>query len=260
MMSKLSIPAEAIAALMTADARALAQEALRPFAAVALGYPSPQFSDDYSVFGKIGHGLPLKLFRRAAAALAALTAEPAVSTATQQRSTKDEPLAADLARAALAQIGKMLRGASHAVAGGIVLDFTRDEWAIVAAGVNASAGGKLGPSEAETRMRQALERDRSEVAGALARIRARIASWEHLSGPGRGSYAWDDDEWKTQFGFAIQAIADEVDGLSHIAGDKTDCPETDAEVKVSRATGRLYLGPPPRKFRRTHNLTPPEGC
>lgn len=53
----------------------IAAEALKPFASVALGYPSPQFSDDYLVFGKIGHGLPLKLFRRTAEALTALSAE-----------------------------------------------------------------------------------------------------------------------------------------------------------------------------------------
>lgn len=72
-----------------------------------------------------------------------------------------------------------------------------------------------------------LERDRSAVAEGIQAIRDAIKRREWLR-LGRGSYEWDDERWKDEFGSAIDEIFAALKPLRKVAADWSDCP-TDAE-------------------------------
>lgn len=91
-----------------------------------------------------------------------------------------------------------------------------------------------GETEA-TRLMRVIERDRSAVAAATANIKRTIASYEWLCEPGKGSYAYDDDRWRSEFGDAIRLIRDGLVPLKRIAADLSDSPTDWAEVQRARA-------------------------
>ena len=89
-------------------------------------------------------------------------------------------------------------------------------------------------SEAEVgRLRDKLESDRAIVCDGLHEIGDAIKSVEWLR-LGRGSYEWDDDRWKDEFGTAIDAIFVSLDPLRRVAGDWTDCSRDPRDIKRAR--------------------------
>lgn len=73
------------------------------------------------------------------------------------------------------------------------------------------------------RLKSVNERDRSQVAEALAAIIAAIRSREWLV-EGRGSYEWDDDRYQSEFGQALEEIRKAAATLSPLASNWSDCP------------------------------------
>lgn len=84
--------------------------------------------------------------------------------------------------------------------------------------------------------RAALERDRTKVADAINAADKTIRGHSWLMSGSRGSYAWDDDHFRTEFKHAADALEKALDPLRAIAADRTNCPETQAEVDAARAT------------------------
>jgi hypothetical protein len=87
--------------------------------------------------------------------------------------------------------------------------------------------------EATRQTEAALERDRTKVAEVVTAIKQELHSYSWLI-EGRGSYEWDDDRWHDEFKRAHEAISEALKPLERIAGDWTNCPKTDAEVKAAR--------------------------
>lgn len=91
-------------------------------------------------------------------------------------------------------------------------------------------------SEAElSRLQAVIERDRTRCADIHTKIQdvLRGREWLRL---GRGSYEWNDDRWKDEFGQAIDEIQEAVKPLASIACDLTDSPRKPEEVKAARAS------------------------
>lgn len=86
------------------------------------------------------------------------------------------------------------------------------------------------------RLRAVIERDRSDVAGALTHMKAAIAGRAHLRGPGRGSFEWDDEKYQAEFGSALDDIGDGLKILSKISRDWTDSPKDPVAISKARAT------------------------
>lgn len=51
---------------------------------------------------------------------------------------------------------------------------------------------------------------------------------------GRGSYEWDDDTYKKEFGWAIHALQEKLEPLREICHDLPNCPETEKGVDSVR--------------------------
>lgn len=83
------------------------------------------------------------------------------------------------------------------------------------------------------RLHAVNEADRSEVAAGIGDVMTAIRGREWLR-LGRGSYEWDDDRWKDEFGAALDEIVEALDRLKKIATDKTDCPTTSLGVAQAR--------------------------
>ena len=49
---------------------------------------------------------------------------------------------------------------------------------------------------------------------------------------GRGSYEWDDDRYKLEFGWAVHALQEKLEPLRKIAGDLTNSPTKQEDVDV----------------------------
>ncbi len=93
----------------------------------------------------------------------------------------------------------------------------------------------LKEKDAEIERLQAVnEQDRTAVAEGLQTIFQAIKGREWLR-LGRGSYEWDDDRWKDEFGAALDEIWDALEPLRQIAGNLKDCPATQAAVDAARA-------------------------
>lgn len=80
----------------------------------------------------------------------------------------------------------------------------------------------------------ALERDRSFVAETINGVHSAIQSREWLL-EGRGSYEWDDDRYRDEFGQAIEAIRGPIDSLRAIAADWSNCPTDPEKIQAARA-------------------------
>lgn len=50
---------------------------------------------------------------------------------------------------------------------------------------------------------------------------------------GRGSYEWDDDRYRQEFGWAVQALEAKMESLRRIAGNLKNCPNTQAGVDAA---------------------------
>lgn len=50
---------------------------------------------------------------------------------------------------------------------------------------------------------------------------------------GRGPYEWDDDRYRQEFGWAVQALETKLEVLRRIAGDLKNCPTNQAGVAAA---------------------------
>jgi hypothetical protein len=85
------------------------------------------------------------------------------------------------------------------------------------------------------RLRHVLERDRTAVADGLSAIKSAIGgrAWLRES---RGSYRYDDERWKSEFGAALDEIEAALEPLRKVAGDWSDCPTAPVEIAHARRT------------------------
>jgi hypothetical protein len=91
----------------------------------------------------------------------------------------------------------------------------------------------------------ALEHDRSKVAECVTSIKHTLHNYSWLL-EGRGSYEWDDDRWHQEFKTATELLQRDLEPLSKIASDWSNCPKKWEDVQAARAaapaslsTGRL---------------------
>jgi len=97
------------------------------------------------------------------------------------------------------------------------------------------AKGMLDTAEAQLKASKAAnERDRTVVAEGIIGIERALKAHEWLR-LGRGSYEWDDDKWKDEFGIAFDAVHAALTPLRKVASDLTNCPTTTAEVTAARS-------------------------
>lgn len=90
-----------------------------------------------------------------------------------------------------------------------------------------------GDDERERALEAVIERDRTEVARGVHGIKAALHNYAWLT-EGRGSYEWDDDRWRDEFGRAVDLVLERLAPLERIAGDLSDSPKTQGEVEAAR--------------------------
>lgn len=73
----------------------------------------------------------------------------------------------------------------------------------------------------------ANERDRTQLHRIVHAIDEEITGRMWLI-EGRGSYEWDDDTYRKEFGWAVHALQEKLEPLRKITGDLTNCPQTEA--------------------------------
>lgn len=83
--------------------------------------------------------------------------------------------------------------------------------------------------------RTANERDRTEIIIAVNALTDAFARRDWLLRGGRGNYEWDDDRFRDEFRGAMEEFEPHIDRLRKIGADRTNCPETWAEVQAARA-------------------------
>ena len=83
------------------------------------------------------------------------------------------------------------------------------------------------------RMKRVFERDRTIVADAISNIFKTLKAHEWLR-VGRGSYEWNDERWKDEFGRAFDAIMESIEPLKRLAADWSDCPKSSDEIAKAR--------------------------
>lgn len=88
-------------------------------------------------------------------------------------------------------------------------------------------------SQEDARLRRVIERDRSRVSEVIYAVRKAIIAREWLR-LGRGSYEYDDDRWKDEFGKALDEIQISLEPLRQIACDLSDSPVIRSEVIRAR--------------------------
>tara|TARA_R110002096_G_scaffold172484_10_gene346218 strand:+ start:1074 stop:1487 length:414 start_codon:yes stop_codon:yes gene_type:complete len=81
--------------------------------------------------------------------------------------------------------------------------------------------------------KKANEVDRTKITDVFNNTKQAMKSYEWLR-LGRGSYEYDDDRWKDEFGRAFDDIMEAIEPLRLIAGDLTNCPETQKEAIEAR--------------------------
>lgn len=84
------------------------------------------------------------------------------------------------------------------------------------------------------RLQAIIERDRTEVARGIVAVRDAIRAREWLR-LGRGSYEYDDDRWRDEFGAAIEEIEAAVAPLKAVAGNLNDSPVSVEAIAAARA-------------------------
>lgn len=85
------------------------------------------------------------------------------------------------------------------------------------------------------RLQGIIERDRSWAIEWIKRVQAEISKRRGIS-QSRGSYTWDDDEYRKEFCSALDAIEAALSKaqVDTHARDLSDCPTTQAEVEKAR--------------------------
>ncbi len=79
----------------------------------------------------------------------------------------------------------------------------------------------------------ANERDRTRMHQVLRGIDEEITGRMWLL-EGRGSYEWDDDKYREEFGWAVKALQEKLEPLRKIASDLKDSPTTQEAVEAAR--------------------------
>lgn len=103
---------------------------------------------------------------------------------------------------------------------------------------NSRTTDDLRSIEERKHLRSVFERDRSIVATALTGIKKAIRAHEWLR-LGRGSYEYNDERWRDEFGAAIDGIESALEPLKTLAGDWSDCPTDRAEIIAARSLPSL---------------------
>lgn len=98
--------------------------------------------------------------------------------------------------------------------------------------------------EERDRLEAVIERDRAEVASAVHGVRSVLHGFGWLT-TGRGSYEWDDERWKEEFGRAVDGALQKLEPLNVIARDWSNCPRTQEAVIAARGRRRSSASPPP---------------
>ena len=91
----------------------------------------------------------------------------------------------------------------------------------------------------------ANERDRTRLHQVLRGIDEEITGRMWLL-DGRGSYEWDDDNYRQEFGWAVKALQDKLEPLRRIASDLKNSPTTQEAVEAARAAGWISAATPPK--------------
>ena len=101
--------------------------------------------------------------------------------------------------------------------------------------VSAEEVARMGlvPRSEVERLQDTLERERSQVATGIGAVKEAIRKREWLR-LGRGSFEWDDERWKDEFGHAIDEILQAMEPLRSIACDWSDCPTDRERIKRAR--------------------------
>lgn len=94
-------------------------------------------------------------------------------------------------------------------------------------------GLKLVAEENVRLLGEQLEFDRTAVADAITKARKALNSRYWLT-EGRGSYEWDDDRYRDEFGAAWHEIKAAVESLSHVAANWAGCPKKAEDVAAAR--------------------------
>lgn len=81
----------------------------------------------------------------------------------------------------------------------------------------------------------ANERDRTQLHRVVRAIDDEITGRMWLL-EGRGSYEWDDDKYRQEFGWAVKALQAKLEPLRKIASDLANSPTTQAKVDEARAS------------------------
>lgn len=118
-------------------------------------------------------------------------------------------------------------------------EFSDDlESALLVAGFSKPGPGLM---EAHTKNTAAiLERERSAMADGVTAVKKAIRGREWLR-LGRGSYEYDDDRWKDEFGAVLDGIMQALRPLEVIAGDLSGCRNMTAEEVAAARQARPGL-------------------
>lgn len=90
------------------------------------------------------------------------------------------------------------------------------------------------PAERIAELEAAIEADRTRIIDAVNGLDCALNSRFWLT-EGRGSYEWNDDRYREEFGDAARAVLKALEPLRKIGADLTNCPQTTAEVIKARA-------------------------
>lgn len=84
------------------------------------------------------------------------------------------------------------------------------------------------------RLQAIIERDRTQVARAIVVVRNAIRAHEWLK-LGRGSYEYNDDRWRDEFGAALDEIEAAMAPLRAVAANLNDSPTSAEAIAAARA-------------------------
>lgn len=88
-----------------------------------------------------------------------------------------------------------------------------------------------------------IDRDRYVAAMALNQIKEAMNGRAWVL-EGRGPYAYDDDEYRQEFRYALESIEASLNPLYKLASDKTDCTTQEDRVVKVREQAQAYLREP----------------
>lgn len=103
-------------------------------------------------------------------------------------------------------------------------------------------------SETETecalaRARHAIDRDRYVVAYCITMIESACRGRQWTL-EGRGSYEWDDDGYRKEFGFWLDDVLESLKPLKAVAWDKSDCDNSFERIIAAKKAAKALLSQP----------------